>query len=69
MLFLRNGLKILVLTRFLDANRCLPPDQVRGHASLENALAKDDPALRVPTIKSAAGLIPPRPDCCSLVQG
>src|ERR1700722_8863563 len=25
------------LTRFLNANRFPPPDQVRGHASLENA--------------------------------
>src|SRR5262245_61608944 len=29
----------LVLTRFLHANRVPPPDQVRGHASLENASA------------------------------
>src|SRR6516164_10589817 len=29
----------LVLTRFLHANRYPPPDQVRGHASLKNALA------------------------------
>jgi hypothetical protein len=28
----------LVLTRFLHANRYPPPDQIRGHASLENAL-------------------------------
>ena len=27
-----------ILTRFLDANRFPPTDQVRGHASLENAL-------------------------------
>jgi len=31
-------LQILVLTRFLPANRHPPTDQVRGHASLENAL-------------------------------
>src|SRR6202140_5923395 len=31
-------LQILVLTRFLHANRYPPPDQVRGHVSLEDAL-------------------------------
>jgi hypothetical protein len=31
-------LKFLVLTRFLHANRSPPTDQVRGHASLENAI-------------------------------
>src|ERR1700744_580310 len=31
--------RFLFLTRFLHANRCPPTDQVRGHASLENALA------------------------------
>src|SRR6202040_51925 len=31
-------LYFFVLTRFLDANRYPPTDQVRGHASLENAL-------------------------------
>jgi hypothetical protein len=34
----RNRLSIFDLTRFLDANRPPPTDQVRGHASLENAL-------------------------------
>jgi hypothetical protein len=34
------GSKFSVLTRFLHENRCRPADQVRGHASLENALAK-----------------------------
>src|ERR1700676_3743354 len=38
---------ILDLTRFPAANRFLPPDQVRGHASLENALAGD---ARIPAI-------------------
>src|SRR5215208_4796479 len=28
------------LTRFLDANRSPTPDQVRGHAALENALCR-----------------------------
>src|SRR6185437_14821706 len=43
-------LQIPVLTRFLHANRYPPSDQVRRHASLENALASqnrtpaDDPA-------------------------
>jgi len=32
--------QILVLTRFLHANRYPPTDQVRGHASPENALAR-----------------------------
>src|SRR6266581_8523313 len=27
---------------FLYANRYPPPDQIRGHASLENTLARDD---------------------------
>jgi hypothetical protein len=30
------------LTRFLQANRHPAPDQVRGHASLENALELED---------------------------
>lgn len=30
----------LLLTRFFHANRYLPPDQARGHASLENAFQK-----------------------------
>jgi hypothetical protein len=34
----RVRLSIFVLTRFLHANRYPPPDQVRGHASLENAM-------------------------------
>src|SRR6185436_3871977 len=34
----RNG-AVFDLTRFLDANRSPPPDQARGYASLENALA------------------------------
>src|SRR5229473_6206451 len=34
----KRGSRFLDLTRFLDANRSPPPDQVRGHASLENAL-------------------------------
>src|SRR5258708_21280034 len=32
------ALYVFVLSRFPGANRYLPPDQVRGHASLENAL-------------------------------
>ena len=32
----------VVLTHFLHANRYLPPDQARGHASLENALPDTD---------------------------
>src|ERR1700738_3238912 len=32
------SLPIVYLTRFLHANRYPPPDQVRGHASLENAM-------------------------------
>src|ERR1700732_4035778 len=32
------SLPIVYLTRFLHANRFPPPDQVRGHASLENAI-------------------------------
>src|SRR6202163_4707974 len=36
-----TGFWIPDLTRFPGANRFLPPDQVRGHASLENALAGD----------------------------
>src|ERR1700730_5331995 len=35
-----TGLWILDLTRFLDANRSPPPDQVRRHASPENALVR-----------------------------
>src|SRR6266851_4033971 len=35
---IETGLWILDLSRFLDANRSPPPDQVRGHASRENAL-------------------------------
>jgi hypothetical protein len=30
-----------VLTRFLLANRCALSDQVRGHASLEDAVMRD----------------------------
>jgi hypothetical protein len=41
-----SGLWILVLTRFLYANRP-PPDQVRGQASLENALATDGTFTRI----------------------
>src|SRR5579872_1691739 len=37
-----------VLTRFLHANRYPPPDQVRGHASLENALVKLLQLLQAP---------------------
>src|SRR5947207_1313350 len=33
----RHGFR-LCLTRFLSANRCPPPHQVRGRLSLENAL-------------------------------
>src|SRR6266480_1124028 len=33
-------LRLFVLTRFLHANRYPPPDQVRGHASLKNALTR-----------------------------
>src|SRR6202011_2486605 len=33
------SLPIVYLTGFLHANRYPPPDQVRGHASLENAMA------------------------------
>src|SRR6185437_12279075 len=39
---IRTEVSIFVLTRFLHANRRPPTDQVRGHASLENAL--DHPA-------------------------
>src|SRR5258707_13142499 len=35
-----------VLTRFRNANRRPPPDQVRGHASLENALVNRAAGLR-----------------------
>jgi hypothetical protein len=35
---IETGLWIFELTRFPDANRFPPPDQVWGHASLENAL-------------------------------
>src|SRR5450631_1395642 len=34
---IETGLWILDLTRLPDANRFPPPDQVRGHASFENA--------------------------------
>src|SRR5215212_6956929 len=34
-----RGWPTYVLTRLLYANRIPPPDQVRGHASLENAKA------------------------------
>jgi hypothetical protein len=37
--WIETGLSILDLTRFLDANRFPPPDQLRGHASLENDLS------------------------------
>src|SRR5439155_23654591 len=47
------------VTRFVHANRCPPPDQVRGHASLENATSvhehdrlaaiEDDAVLEVMT--------------------
>jgi hypothetical protein len=37
---IETGLWIADLTRFPDANRYPPPDQVRGHASLENAPGK-----------------------------
>src|ERR1700736_726542 len=36
-----------VLTRFLYANWCPPTDQVRGHASLENALGRRGVTERV----------------------
>jgi hypothetical protein len=39
-----SGSEIGTLTRFLDANRDPPPDQVRGHASLEDAI--DQPRVR-----------------------
>jgi hypothetical protein len=42
-----SGLWILVLTHFLYANRFPPPDQVRGQASLENALATDGTFTRI----------------------
>ena len=48
---LRHNSALLDLTRFLDANRSPPPDQVRGHTSLENALAackRTPPASRLP---------------------
>src|SRR5215470_15292282 len=35
-----GGSNFFVSTRFLHANRYPPPDQVRGHASLENALIR-----------------------------
>jgi hypothetical protein len=38
-------LRIVVLTRFLCANRYPPTDQVRGHASLENAIAHPLPTV------------------------
>jgi len=37
----RTDLPNLTLTGFLDANRYPPPDQVRGHASLESAADHD----------------------------
>src|SRR5579871_4022515 len=37
--FSTDGDLIIFLTRFLHANRYPPPDQVRGHASLENAMS------------------------------
>src|SRR6266850_1045473 len=46
----RSCLPPFVLTRFLYANRYPPTDQVRGHASLENALDAADclqPCARV----------------------
>ena len=57
---IETGLWILDLTRFPDANRYPPPDQVRGHASLENALvrvfvillaARNDVGVRQPTVQ------------------
>ena len=46
----RNGGLFLVLTRFLHANRYLPPDRVRGRLLLENAPvpAAMRPAATVP---------------------
>ena len=43
-----TGLSIFDLTRFLDANRSAPRDQVRGRLSLENALAKAASQIRSP---------------------
>jgi hypothetical protein len=41
------------LTRFLDANRYPPPDQVRGHASLENALKRNGKEKGRPVSRAA----------------
>ena len=37
----QNRSLVFVLTRFLYANPFPPPDQVRGHASLENAIGSN----------------------------
>jgi hypothetical protein len=59
-----TGLQIFDLTRFLDANRFPPPDQVRGRASLENALTgsrtgKTAPGRRRPAKSRAKPEIKP----------
>src|SRR6202011_615565 len=46
----------LCLTRFLDANRYPPSDQVRGHASLENALVLYAIAMQVVAVGVEPGL-------------
>src|ERR1700722_4094453 len=63
----RPSLHAFVLTRFLDANRFPPPDQVRGHASLENAMKRYSGGSTASSysflkraISSAAGTIPSR---------
>ena len=51
----------LFLTRFLHANRYPPPDQVRGHASLENAMLN-------PAIFASPAIVPRSSDRGIFIQ-